>query len=127
MRKKEFFISALLIPAFYTLVGLLFVFFPEMPQHDISSDGADNKLALLFTQEIGALFLIIALLVRQVYNKSSELYAALNGTMVLVMILLSLIEPYFYYYTKAPQLLVILAINMFFVFLLLYERRPRDL
>ncbi|MBC8266106.1 MAG: hypothetical protein H8E84_03985 [Flavobacteriales bacterium] len=125
--KKEYFISAFLIPIFYVIVGIIFIFFPELPQTDISPNNLDNKLALLFTQEVGALFVIIALLVWQIHNKSKELYSALNGTMIVVMILLSLIEPYFYSYTKAPELLVILLINLFFIFLLLYERRPRKL
>jgi|TARA_B100000959_G_scaffold148383_1_gene155709 hypothetical protein len=121
--REGFFLSAKLIPLFYVFIGIIFICFPEFPQMDIAPlEGTENKLALLFTQEIGLLFVVFAILGLRIYMVSKEIYAALNGSMLLVVILLSLIGPYFYDYTMAPEFLMIFCIHLFFIFFLLKER-----
>ena len=120
--KRPFYISATVIPLFYFLIGVIFLFAPEIPSADISPAEKMMKIPLLFTQEIGVLFLIIAIFFRQIFNISRETYLLMNNTFKLALFLLALVAPYLYYYTKTPQLLVIFVINIFFICLLQYEK-----
>jgi hypothetical protein len=119
---KPFFISATLVPAFYLMVGVVFVFVPEIPSSDLNLPYEKIKIPLLFTQEIGVFFIIFSILIRQIYNISKEVYLLMNNTFKFVLLLSALISPYLYYYTKAPQLCVIFMINIFFIALLQYEK-----
>jgi len=119
---KPFFISATLVPAFYLMVGVVFVFFPEIPSSDLDLPYEKIKIPLLFTQEIGVFFIIFSILIRQIYNISKEVFLLMNNTFKFVLLLSALISPYLYYYTKAPQLYVIFGINIFFIVLLQYEK-----
>ena len=119
---RPYYISATIIPLFYSLIGVIFLFAPEIPSADISPAEKMMKISLLFTQEIGVLFVIIAIFFRQIFNISRETYLLMNNTFKLTLFLLSLIAPYFYYYTKTLQLLVIFGINVFFICLLQYEK-----
>ena len=123
---KYFFLSALLIPLFYSMVGLIFIVAPEIPSSDLKISDDVAYIPLLFTQEIGVLFLVFSILIRQIYNKSHKTYLSLNSTFILVLILVSCIEPYLYFKIpehSAPELLVILFINLFFIGLLVYEKK----
>ena len=119
---RPFYISATLIPLFYLLIGVIFVFAPEIPAADISPAEKMMQIPLLFTQEIGVLFVVIAILIRQIFSISRETYLLMNNTFKLALFVLALIAPYLYYYTKAPQLWVIFGINIFFICLLQYEK-----
>lgn len=124
--KQDNFLSALLIPLFYFLVGLIFVFAPEIPSQDLKIPLNHLQVPLLFTQEIGVLFIVFTVLLRQLYNKSREVYLEMNSTLIFVLVLISLIEPYLYTQMPnhaAPQLLVILGINLFFIILLFFEKK----
>ena len=119
---KPYYISATLVPAFYFMVGFVFVFVPEIPSADLKLPYEKIKIPLLFTQEIGVFFIIFSILIRQIYNISKEVYLLMNNTFKFVLLLSALISPYLYYYTKAPQLCVIFGINIFFIALLQYEK-----
>ena len=119
---RPFYVSAIIIPLFYFLIGLIFVFAPEIPSADISPAEKMMQIPLLFTQEIGVLFVVIAIFFRQIFSISRETYLLMNNTFKLTLFLLALIAPYLYYYTKTPQLLVIFGINVFFICLLQYEK-----
>ena len=119
---KPYFISATLVPAFYFMVGVVFTFVPEVPSSDLNLSYEKIKIPLLFTQEIGILFIIFSILIRQIYNISKEVYLLMNNTFKFVLLLAALISPYLYYYTKAPQLCIIFGINIFFIVLLQYEK-----
>ena len=119
---KPYLISATLVPAFYLMVGFVFAFFPEIPSTDLKLPYEKIKIPLLFTQEIGVLFIIFSILIRQIYNKFKEVYLLMNNTFKFVLLLSALMSPYLYYYTKAPQLFVIFGINIFFIALLQYEK-----
>ena len=119
---KPYLISATLVPAFYLMVGFVFAFFPEIPSTDLKLPYEKIKIPLLFTQEIGVLFIIFSILIRQIYNKFKEVYMLMNNTFKFVLLLSALISPYLYYYTKAPQLCLIFGINIFFIILLQYEK-----
>ena len=119
---KPYFISATLVPAFYFIVGVIFTFIPEIPSADLKLPHEKIKIPLLFTQEIGVFFIIFSILFRQIYNISKEVYLLMNNTFKFVLLLASLISPYLYCYTKAPQLLVIFGINICFIVLLQYEK-----
>ena len=119
---KPYFISATLVPAFYFMVGVIFVFAPEIPSADLKLPYEKIKIPLLFTQEIGVFFIIFSILFRQIYNISKEVYLLMNNTFKFVLLLAALISPYLYYHTKAPQLLIIFGINICFIVLLQYEK-----
>ncbi|MBT3612328.1 MAG: hypothetical protein HN522_05255 [Flavobacteriales bacterium] len=122
----HFFLSALLIPLFYSMVGLIFIVAPELPTSDLKISNDIACIPLLFTQEIGVLFLVFSILIRQIYNKSHKIYLSLNSTFILVLIMVSCIEPYLYFKMpnhSAPELLIILFINLFFIGLLIYEKK----
>ena len=119
---KLYYISATLVPAFYFMVGFVFVFVPEIPSADLKIPYEKIKIPLLFTQEIGIFFIIFSILIRQIYNKSKEVYLLMNNTFKFVLLLSALISPYLYYYTKSPQLCIIFGINIFFIALLQYEK-----
>ena len=119
---RPYYISATIIPLFYLLIGIIFVFVPEIPSADISPTKQMMQIPLLFTQEIGVLFVVIAIFFRQIFSISRETYLLMNNTFKLTLFLLVLIAPYLYYYTKAPQLWVISGINIFFICLLQYEK-----
>jgi hypothetical protein len=119
---RPFYISATIIPLFYLLIGIIFVFVPEIPSADISPTKQMMQIPLLFTQEIGVLFVVIAIFFRQIFSISRETYLLMNNTFKLTLFLLALIAPYLYYYTKTLQLLVIFGINVFFICLLQYEK-----
>ena len=104
------------------MVGVVFTFAPEIPSADLKLPYEKIKIPLLFTQEIGILFIIFSILIRQIYNISKEVYLLMNNTFKFVLLLSALICPYLYYYTKAPQLFVIFGINIFFIALLQYEK-----
>ena len=110
------------MPAFYFMLGFIFVFFPEIPSLDLKIPYEKIKIPLLFTQEIGIFFIILSILIRQIYNISKEVYLLMNNTFKFVVLLSALISPYLYYYTKAPQLCLIFGINIFFIILLQYEK-----
>ena len=120
--KRPFYISATVIPLFYFLIGVIFLFAPEIPSADISPAEKMMQIPLLFTQEIGVLFVVIAILFRQIFSISRETYLLMNNTFKLTLFLLALVSPYLYYYTKTPQLLVIFGINVSFICLLQYEK-----
>ena len=119
---KPYFISAILVPVFYFMVGVVFTFAPEIPSADLKLPYEKIKIPLLFTQEIGILFIIFSILIRQIYNISKEVYLLMNNTFKFVLLLSALISPYLYYYTKASQLCIIFGINIFFIVLLHYEK-----
>ena len=104
------------------MVGFVFAFFPEIPSTDLKLPYEKIKIPLLFTQEIGVLFIIFSILIRQIYNKFKEVYMLMNNTFKFVLLLSALISPYLYYYTKTPQLCVIFGINIFFIVLFHYEK-----
>ena len=79
------------------------------------------NIAILNTS-IGVFFIFFSILFRQIYNISKEVYLLMNNTFKFVLLLSALISPYFYYYTKAPQLLIIFGINICFIVLLQYEK-----
>lgn len=77
---RPFYISAIIIPLFYFLIGIIFVFAPEIPSADISPTEKITQIPLLFTQEIGVLFVVIALFFRQIFSISRETYLLMNTT-----------------------------------------------
>jgi hypothetical protein len=121
MLKSNFF-SATLVPAFYLMIGVVFIFAPEIPSADLKIEYEKIKISLLFTQEIGVFFIIFSILLRQIYNTSKEVYLLMNNTFKFVLLLAAIVCPYLYYHTKASQLLVIFGINICFIVLLQYEK-----
>ena len=87
------------------MVVVIFTFSTENPITDL-------KIPLLFTLAVGVLFIIFSILFRQIYNIPKEVYLLMNNTFKFVLLLAALVSPYLYYYSKAPQLLVIFGINI---------------
>jgi len=119
------FFSAKIVPIFYISIGLIFLIFPEIPQNDISSEYSNSKISLIFTREIGILFIIIGFLIRKIYLTSISVYRLMNTTFIIVMLLLASIGPIMYLLLpeKPQQLIFTTIINLIFVFLYSYERK----
>ena len=116
--------SAKIIPLFYLIIGLIFLFFPEIPQLSLSFT-SKNLIATSFTREIGILFIVIGILIWRIYSISKSVYRLMNSTFIVTMLLLSVIGPMMYFLlpTNPPQLLITSVINIAFAFIYLWERK----
>lgn len=120
-------ISSKIIPIFYLLIGLIFLCFPQIPHKDITEVERiiGEEVSLVFTREIGVLFIIIAILIRQIYSTSESVYRLMNTTFLVVMILLSSISLMMYFLIPSHpfQLIITTLINIAFFFVYLWERK----
>lgn len=116
--------SAKIIPLFYLIIGLIFLFFPEISQLSLSFNNK-NLIATTFTREIGILFIVIGILIWRIYSISKSVYRLMNSTFIVTMLLLSAIGPMMYFLlpTNPPQLLITSVINIAFAFIYLWERK----
>jgi multisubunit Na+/H+ antiporter MnhG subunit len=116
--------SAKIIPLFYLIIGLIFLFFPEISQLSLSFNNK-NLIATTFTREIGVLFIVIGILIWRIFSISKSVYRLMNSTFIVTMLLLSTIGPMMYILlpTNPPQLLITSVINIAFAFIYLWERK----
>ena len=116
--------SAKIIPLFYLIIGLIFLFFPEISQLSLSFNNK-NLIATTFTREIGVLFIVIGILIWRIHSISKSVYRLMNSTFIVTMLLLSVIGPMMYFLlpTNPPQLLITSVINIAFAFIYLWERK----
>ena len=119
------FVSAKIVPIFYILIGVIFLFLPGIPHADISTKEEYPIVALTFTREIGVLFIVIALLIRKVYVISKSVYRLMNSTFIIIMILLSSIGPMMYFLLPSQpiQLVYTTLINLSFLYIYIWERK----
>lgn len=120
-------VSSKIVPIFYLLIGLIFLCFPQIPHKDIINVDRiiGEEVSLVFTREIGVLFIVIAILIRQIYSTSESVYRLMNTTFLVVMILLSSISLMMYFLIPSHpfQLIVTTLINIAFFFVYLWERK----
>ena len=116
--------SAKIIPLFYLIIGLIFLFFPEISQLSHSFNNK-NLIATTFTREIGILFIVIGILIWRIYSISKSVYRLMNSTFIVTMLLLAAIGPMMYFLlpTNPPQLLITSVINISFVFIFYWESK----
>ena len=116
--------SAKIIPLFYLIIGLIFLFFPEISQLSLSFNNK-NFLATTFTREIGVLFIVIGILIWRIHSISKSVYSLMNSTFIVTMLLLSAIGPMMYFLlpTNPPQLLITSVINIAFAFIYFWESK----
>ena len=117
--------SAKIIPLFYLIIGLIFLFFPEIPQLEITFFNNKNVVAATFIREIGVLFIVIGILIWRIYSISISVYRLMNSTFIVTMLLLSAIGPMMYFLlpTNPPQLLITSVINIAFAFIYFWESK----
>ena len=120
-------VSSKIVPMFYLLIGLIFLCFPQIPHKDIINVDkiVGEEVSLVFTREIGVLFIVIAILIRQIYSTSKSVYRLMNTTFLVVMILLSAISLMMYFLIPSHplQLIVTTLINIAFFLIYLWERK----
>ena len=116
--------SSKIIPLFYLIIGLIFLFFPEISQLSLSFNNK-NLIATIFTREIGVLFIVIGILIWRIYSISISVYRLMNSTFIVTMLLLSAIGPMMYFLlpTNPPQLLITSVINIAFAFIYFWESK----
>ena len=116
--------SAKIIPPFYLIIGLIFLFFPEISQLSLSFNNK-NLIATIFIREIGVLFIVIGILIWRIYSISISVYRLMNSTFIVTMLLLSAIGPMMYFLlpTNPPQLLITSVINIAFAFIYFWESK----
>ena len=116
--------SSKIIPFFYLIIGLIFLFFPEISQLSLSFNNK-NLIATIFTREIGVLFIVIGILILRIYSISKSVYRLMYSTFIVTMLLLSAIGPMMYFLlpTNPPQLLITSVINIAFAFIYFWESK----
>ena len=121
--RKTILLSATIIPGFYFVLASLFIFSSVLPESLLRIVGEENRnLAILVSRERGVLFLVGAILLRSIYWASFVTYVKLLNIFTLIVLLTTIIEPFYYYYTKQWQIWVFFSLNIFFIGLLQYER-----
>ena len=121
--RKTILLSATIIPGFYFVLASFFIFSSVLPESLLSIVGEENRnLAILVTRERGVLFLVGAILLRSIYWASFVTYVKLLNIFTLIVLLTSIIEPFYYYYTKQWQIWVFFSLNIVFIAILQYER-----
>ena len=121
--RKTILLSATIIPGFYFILASLFIFSSVLPESLLRIVGEENRnLAILVTRERGVLFLVGAILLRSIYWASFVTYVKLLNIFTLIVLLTSIIEPFYYYYTKQWQIWVFFSLNIIFIGILQYER-----
>jgi hypothetical protein len=119
-------VSSKVIPFFYILFGIVFVFVPKLPLSDISDSSLTSTNVLEeVLRGIGVIFLVLAILVSRISVISTNVYRLLNSTFIFIFILMSSIGPIFYYAvpSRPIELLIFSAINISFVLLYIWERK----
>jgi len=121
--RKTILLSATIIPGFYFILASLFIFSSVLPESLLRIVGEENRnLAILVTRERGVLFLVGAILLRSIYWASFVTYVKLLNIFTLIVLLTTIIEPFYYYYTKQWQIWVFFSLNIIFIGILQYER-----
>lgn len=121
--RKTILLSATIIPGFYFVLASLFIFSSVLPESLLRIVGEENRnLAILVTRERGVLFLVGAILLRSIYWASFVTYVKLLNIFTLIVLLTTIIEPFYYYYTKQWQIWVFFSLNIIFIGILQYER-----
>jgi len=121
--RKTILLSATIIPGFYLVLASLFIFSSVLPESLLRIVGEENRnLAILVTRERGVLFLVGAILLRSIYWASFVTYVKLLNIFTLIVLLTTIIEPFYYYYTKQWQIWVFFSLNIIFIGILQYER-----
>ena len=121
--RKTILLSATIIPGFYLVLASLFIFSSVLPESLLRIVGEENRnLAILVTRERGVLFLVGAILLRSIYWTSFITYVKLLNIFTLIVLLTTIIEPFYYYYTKQWQIWVFFSLNIIFIGILQYER-----
>ena len=119
-------VSSKIIPLFYILIGIVFVFVPRLPLSDIK-ESISNSTDILegLHRIIGVIFFVFGVLVSRISVVSINAYRLLNGTFIFIFILMSSIGPIFYYAvpSRPIELLLFTGINISFVLLYIWERK----
>ena len=110
-------VSSKIIPFFYFIFGIVFIFIPKLPLSDIS----DSSLTFTNVLEgvlrgVGVIFLVFAILVSRIFVISKSVYRLLNSTFIFIFILMSFVGIIIYFTVpKRPiELLLFTGINISF-------------
>ncbi len=125
--RRTILLSATIIPGFYFVLASLFIFSSVLPETLLRIVGEVNRnLAILVTRERALLFLVGAILLRSIYWASFVTYVKLLNIFTLIVLLTTIIEPFYYYYTKQWQIWIFFSLNIIFIVILQYERYKLD-
>ena len=119
-------VSSKIIPFFYILFGIVFVFVPRLPLSDIK-ESISNSTDILegLHRIIGVMFFVFGVLVSRISVVSTNVYRLLNSTFIFIFILMSFVGTIIYFSvpTRPIELLIFSAINISFVLLYIWERK----
>ena len=119
-------VSSKVIPFFYIIFGIVFVFVPRLPLSDISDSSlASTNILEGVLRGIGVIFFAFAILISRISVISKSVYRLLNSTFIFIFILMSFVGIIIYFSVpKNPiELLIFSAIHISFVLLYIWERR----
>ena len=118
-------VSSKIIPFFYFIFGITFLFVPKLPLSDISDSSLTSTNVLEgVLRGIGVIFLVFAILVSRISVISKSVYRLLNSTFIFIFILMSFVGTIIYFAVpKRPiELLLFTGINISFVLIYIWER-----
>ena len=117
--------SAKIIPSIYLMTGLIFLFFPELPYEILGFEESHPIASLSLNREIGVLFIALAIIIRKIHTLSKSVYRLMNSTFIVVMLILALTGPMFYFLMPSHpyQFILISVINFSFVLIFYWERK----
>ena len=119
-------VSSKIIPFFYFIFGIVFIFIPKLPLSDISDSSLTSTNVLEgVLRGTGVIFLVFAILVSRISVISKSVYRLLNSTFIFIFILMSFVGTIIYFTVpKRPiELLLFTGINISFVLIYIWERK----
>ncbi|MBT6013377.1 MAG: hypothetical protein HOG85_01005, partial [Flavobacteriales bacterium] len=85
-------VSSKVIPFFYIIFGIVFVFVPRLPLSDISDSSlASTNILEGVLRGIGVIFFAFAILISRISVISKSVYRLLNSTFIFIFILMSFV------------------------------------
>ena len=118
-----------IIPLFYFLFGMTFLFFPVLPMSDlligVEITNTLKDILLSIHRGLGILFICFAILIYRIFVFSPVIYRSLNSTFIFLFTIISLIGPIIYFDSPSRpiEMLLFSVINIAIVCLFFVERR----
>tara|TARA_X000000368_G_C22751708_1_gene588643 strand:+ start:111 stop:491 length:381 start_codon:yes stop_codon:yes gene_type:complete len=121
-------ITSKIIPFFYFIFGITFIFLPVLPLSDLITEIdtiESNNVLEAVLRGVGILFLSFAILIYRIFIVSPSLYKLLNSTFIFIFTFLSIIGPIIYLGASSNpiELLLFSGVNIAIVFFFFVERK----
>ena len=121
-------ITSKIIPFFYFIFGITFIFLPVLPLSDLitaTDTIQSNNVLEAVLRGVGILKICFAILIYRIFIVSPVIYRSLNSTFILIFILLAIIGPLIYLGIPSNpiELLLFSVVNISIVCFFFVERK----